>query len=57
MPLRVLVVGGSAIAVAAAGVAVWYLADGRPIFGGAWVVLAVGWAFVAFFASRIWGGP
>ena len=53
-PLRVLVAVGSVIAVAAA-VTVWYFADGRPIFGVAWLVLAVGWAFVAILAPRLWG--
>ena len=54
-PLRVLVAVGSVIAVVAAVVAVWYFADGRPIFGVAWLVLAVGWAFVAILAPRLWG--
>lgn len=53
--LRVLVTVGSVIAVVAAVVAVWYLADGRPIFGVAWLVLALGWAFVAILAPRLWG--
>ena len=45
----------AAITVAAAVVAVWFFADGRPIFGVAWLVLAIGWAFVAFGAFRVWG--
>lgn len=53
--VRVLVAVWSAIAVAAAVVAIWFFADGRPIFGVAWLVLAVGWAFVTFGASRVWG--
>lgn len=53
-----LVAAWTAIAVAAAVVAVWFFADGRPIFGVAWLVLAIGWAVVAFGASRVWGsGP
>lgn len=44
--------------VTAAALAVWFFADGRPIFGVAWLVLAIGWAFVAFGASRVWvSGP
>jgi len=52
---RVLVAVWAATAVAAAVVAVWFFADGRPIFGVAWLFLAIGWAVVAFGASRIWG--
>ena len=52
---RVLVAVWAAIAVAAAAVAVWFFADGRPIFGVTWLVLAIGWAFVAFGAARVWG--
>jgi len=51
---RVLVAAWAAVAVAAAVVAVWFFADGRPIFGVAWLVLAIGWAVVAFAASRVW---
>ena len=56
MKPRVLVGVWAAIAVAAAAMAVWFFADGRPIFGLAWLVLAIGWLVVAFGASRLWGG-
>ena len=54
--LRALLAVWSAIAIAAAVGAIWFFADGRPIFGVAWLVLAAGWALVTFGASRIWGG-
>jgi hypothetical protein len=53
---RVLVAVWAAIAVAATVAAVWFFANGRPLFGLAWLVLAIGWAGVAFGASRVWGG-
>ena len=52
--LRVVVAVWSAIAVAAAVVAMWFFANRRPVFGVAWLVLAVGWALVALGACRIW---
>jgi hypothetical protein len=52
---RVLVAVWAAVAVDAAVVAVWFFADGRQIFGVAWLVLGIGWAVVAFAASRMWG--
>ena len=56
MKPRMLVAVWAAIAVGAAAVAVWFFADGRPIFGVAWLVLAIGWVVLAFGASRLWGG-
>ena len=52
---RVLVVAWAAIAAIALVLAIWFFVDGRPAFGVAWFVLAVGWCAVAFGAARVWG--
>lgn len=52
---RALIAVWAAIAVFAAVAAVWFFAVGRHGFGVAWLVLAAGWAFVAFAATRLWG--
>ena len=52
---RAVVTVWAAIAVTAVVVGVWFFADGRPVFGVAWLVLAIGWAFAAFLATRVWG--
>ena len=52
MSVRVLSAVRAALTLVSAALAVWYFADGRPIYGVVWLSIAAAWALISI---RLWG--